>query len=754
MVAFCMIVGAAKPTTGEASMHLDRQPCRQITALLPAAVVMVGCAWFIASPTLAQAPPASQLTLTGPICPDQKSAIVTNASAGSNLVLLINNAAHGQGAAGPGEVSLDFAPPARLAPGDTVQVEERAGNGVARSNTVIVGCTDVLTYHNDPQRTGWNQNETTLTTANVTQASFGLVAQVVLDDQIDAQPLVVTQQNIEGFGTRSVVYVVTASNTVYALDAWSGKELKKTKLGQPVPSPLKCDNNGPNVGITGTPVIDKQSQTLYVIAYSLEQAQPTYKLHALDLSSLKDKPGSPKVVSASQKLSDQTDFPFNATYQRQRPALLQANGNIYAGFGSFCDFEPGRSRGWVLGWHASSLATLNTSELTDKRADKTTADCTYPGNHPCFLSSIWMSGYGLAADPEGNIFFTTGNSAAGTYDKTLNIAESVVKMSGDLSVLDFFTPADERKLDANDTDYGSGGVLVLPDMPAEALPHLAVAAGKDGRLFILDRHALGDFHSPDVPKNVMIDHCLCGPSFFEGADGRTRVVSSGGHTLRTWIVDTSQSPQLQLDASAPIAKSDQPGGFFTSISSDGKLTNTAIIWAVGRPVEADNHVTLYAFHAAASNSALAPLWSDIAGNWPYTGGSADIVPTVANGMVYVASYRQLRVFGLKRPQPPQPPALVASLRVERVQARAEQTSGPTYWGTVQKIDGNRLLVELRTGQILQVDVTPAVKAGRARIATVGQPVEVSGVMNPNGIFEANFLWRAPGRSLWGEDRAQ
>ncbi|PWT77688.1 MAG: hypothetical protein C5B58_16420 [Acidobacteria bacterium] len=708
--------------------------------------------WYVASPGLTQGPAVSAPTIVGPICPDQSSVIVSNTSSGATLALRINNLEHSHSVAGPGDVSLGIAPPTHLAVGDIIQVSQRLGGSVAASNTILVGCTDILTYHNDPQRTGWNQSENTLTAANVTLNSFGLVAEIELDDQVDAQPLVVTGQTIQGFGTRNVVYVVTESNSVYGLDAWSGEKLVSTNLGQPVQTPLGCDNNAKNVGITGTPVIDKQSQTLYVIAYTLEQGQPTYKLHALDLNNLKERPGSPRVVSASQKLNDQTDFPFNAMYQRHRAGLLLANGNIYAGFASFCDFEAKRSRGWVLGWNAGSLAALSTSALINKRADTAAVDCTYPGNHPCFLSSVWMSGYGLAADPEGNIFFTTGNTAPGTYDKMLNIGESAVKMSGNLTVLDLFTPANAKLLDINDTDYGSGGILVLPDMAGEALPHLAVAAGKDGRLFILNRDALGGFHSPDIPQNVSIDHCLCGPSFFEGADGRARVATSGGHTLRTWIVDTSQSPQLQLEASAPIAVSSQPGGFFTSISSNGKLPNTAIIWAVSRPVEADKHVTLYAFDAVASKKALTPLWSDVAGYWPHTGGSSNIVPSVANGMVYVASDRRLRIFGLKRPQ--LSALLVTTFEGVRAEAAAEPISGPSYWGTVQKIDGNRLLVELRTGRMLQVDVTPAVKAGRARTVTEGQPVRVTGSINANGVFEANFLWRAPGRSLWGEDRAQ
>jgi hypothetical protein len=697
--------------------------------------------------------------LVGPICPEQKSVQVSNSIGGATLVLKVNDTEYGHSAGQAGNVYLEVGPPARFAFGDSVQVAQRTADGNTLTNIVVVGCVDILTYHNDPQRTGWNDHENNLTTADVNLNSFGLVAQVgpeILDDQIDTQPLVVTEQDIEGFGVRNVVYVGTASNTVYAIDAWSGQKLLSTKLGDPVPKPLGCDNNAASVGITGTPTIDRGSQVLYVISYSLEAGQPTYKLHALELRNLKERPGSPVTIVASQKLNDQTNFPFNATHQRQRAALLHANGNIYAGFASFCDFKATQSRGWVLGWNAGTLAGLSSSELTNKRTDTATGDCWPGNNQPCFLASVWMSGYGLAADPAGNIFFATGNTGPGTYDGNLNIAESVVKMSSNLAVLDLFTPNNVKLLDAGDTDFGSGGVLVLPDLPSEPLPRLATAAGKDGRLFILNRDRLGGFQTPDVPKSVSIDSCLCGPAFFEGADGRARVVSSGGHTLRTWIVDTTHSPELTLEASAPIARSSQAGGFFTSISSNSRTSRSAIIWAVGRPVGADTHLTLYAFDAVAGNGTLNLLWSDIAGSWKSPGNSSNVVPTAANGMVYVASYRQLNIFGLKRPQPP---SAIAALQVKRLQATAiepsaEPVTGPSYWGTVLKINGSHLLLELRTGRVLDVDIGPALKAGQASIVIQGEPAKVAGAMNPNGSFDASFVWRAPGQALWGVDRAQ
>jgi hypothetical protein len=471
------------------------------------------------------------------------------------------------------------------------------------------------------------------------------------------------------------------------------------------------------------------------------------------LSSLDEKAGSPQVVSATQKLSDQSDFRFNATYQRQRAALLQANGNIYAGFAAFCDFKASYSRGWVLGWNGTTLAGLASGELTNRRTDASTADCWPDNNQPCFLSSVWMSGYGLAADRDGNIFFATGNTGPGTADHTLNVAESVVKVSNSLSVLDVFTPNNAKLLDVSDKDFGSGGVMVVPDLSSGPLPHMAVAAGKDGRLFILNRDNLGGFHTPDVPKNVQIDFCSCGPSYFEGADGQPRVATSGGNTLRTWTVNTSQSPALAVEGAGTINPTAQEGGFFTSISSNGKQPGTAVIWAVGRlaPSDPSKRLTLYAFDATAASNLLPLIWSSVAGNWNSSGNNYNGVPTVANGMVYVASYRRLSIFGQKRPQPP---PVVVSLKFDSFQITAEPASGSAYWGRVLKIDGSHLSLELRTGKVLDVDISPAAKAGTARIVTEGQSVKVSGAMNANGTLEADFLLRAEDQSLWGADRAQ
>jgi hypothetical protein len=507
------------------------------------------------------------------------------------------------------------------------------------------GQVSITTYHVDNNRTGWNSHETTLTPANVNNSSFGVLKKVTLDDQVDSQPLFVPGVNIttgSNQGTHDVVYVATESNTIYAIDAESGTILLKPNFGTPVSSPLGCNNNGPNVGINSTPVIDLTSNTLYVLIYTQDSTGPAYRIHALDLGSLTDKV-APQMVVASHTLLDGTTFDFNATYQRQRPGLLLANGNIYAGFGSFCDYAANLSRGWLLGWSTGSLTPLPANRLNDTQA-------TSPDSF--FLSSIWMSGYGPATDDSGNILFVTGNSdySGTTYDGVTNIQESVVKVSYDLTtILDLFTPKNQASLDQSDADFGSGGVLVLPDQPGST-PHLAVAAGKVGSLFLMNEDHLGGYSTQknNVLGAVNIGNCWCGQSYFvDPSDGIGRVVSSGGHIVEVWKVQTSPKPALvKVAASTSIVGAQNPG-FFTFVSSNGNAN--PIIWALSHPTNASgNPLFLYAFNPeSVTSGTMQQLLKVQAGAWPNTTGNSNLVPVVANGEVFVATNKQLQIFGIK-----------------------------------------------------------------------------------------------------------
>jgi hypothetical protein len=729
------------------------------TGLISADQVL--CAPSAKSPPVKPVSSLKPPTLVGPICPGQGAAIVGGSTINATLVLLKNTAVSGYGGAGPGDVALNIAAPAVFAQNDKVRVAEYIGNIVALSNTVIVGCHDVITYHNDNGRTGWNAQENTLTPANVTMSTFGLIATANLDDdndQVDAQPLIVTNQAIEGMGVHSVAYLATENNSVYAIDSFTGTKLKKVTLGTPVPRPLSCENNGPAVGIDSTPTIDRKTGTLYVIAYVMKGTTPVHELHALDLATLNDK-HPPTTIAATNTLVNGTAYQFDSSVQRQRPALLQVNGNVYAGFGSYCDFKASASRGWVLGWQQSTLALLGKTELLNKSTATSNFDCYFhapwPNNHPCYLSSVWMSGFGLASDAQGNLFFTTGNTGEGFYNSTANIAESMVKLSADLStVVDFFTPANVNALDAGDTDFGSGGTLVLPDQTGP-MPHLAVAAGKDGNLYIVNRDTgkMGEFRNPNVPASVPISgDCHCGPSYFKGADGVGRIVSSGGTEIIQWKVNTANTPALGLEAQVPVT-SGQDGAAFTSISSNGTTAKTAIIWTVGRPVSnANTHVTLQAFDATPAGGVLKSLWSNNAGTWPNTGGNANIVPTVANGMVYVASYKQLQIFGLIRPTQFGKRMTQMAFDPEVTPQSFTPETGPLHWGTIRAVDGSRITLALRTGRTLIVDVSRIMPQATSDFGAIGRHLAVGGTVGSDGVLAATGIWRVKNPAFFGPDR--
>ncbi len=502
----------------------------------------------------------------------------------------------------------------------------------------------VTTYHYDNYRTGWNANETTLTPTNVNSTDFGLLHTVTLDDQVDAQPLYMPGVNITAGqyqGVHNVIYVATEGDSVFAIDAQSGTIVLSVNLGTPIFMPLGCNNNGPNVGITSTPVIDPTSNTLYVMVYTQASGAPEYELHALDLGSLTDKV-TPELVSASHSLTNGDLFEFNATYQRQRPALLLANGNIYAGFGSFCDSAANLSRGWLLGWETGTLTPLAANDLFDSLASS-------PNDF--FLSSIWMSGYGPSTDDSGNVLVVTGNSdhSGSTYNGVTNIQESVIKISSDLStVMDLFTPDDWPSLDKNDTDFGAGGVMVLPDQPGSD-PHLAVAAGKDGNMYFMNEDNLGGYSG--TKNNVLgtynIGGCWCGPSYYvDPSDSIARVVSSGGSNIQVYQVLTSPSPSLNQVSQSTTVPSSAGSGFFTSVSSDGN--SNAIIWALSRPsARGTGNVHLYAFNPD-SGSTLHPILNESAGSWQYPTGNSNLVPVVISGQVFVASYKELDIFGLTK----------------------------------------------------------------------------------------------------------
>jgi hypothetical protein len=591
----------------------------------------------------------------------------------------------------------------------------------------------VTTYHNDNYRTGWNQNETVLTANKVASTNFKLTGAVKLDGQVDSQPLVVANQQVGSFSARDVVYVATENNTVYAIDGASGAILAQRNLGTAVPIdalPGGCNNNAPQIGIDSTPVIDAGAGIMYVIADTYSNSNAKYKLHALSLQTLKDV--KPVVgVAATGKLSNNKNYRFNANVSRLRAALLLSKGNIYAGFASYCDVSADQSRGWVLGWSASTLAPLASNELANKLNAST---------DNFFLTSIWMSGYGLAGDASGNVYFVTGNSdySGDSYNAVENIAESAASMSSDLSTMNgVFTPSDWSNLDNDDADFGSGGLMLLP--PQSGQPRLAVAAGKDGNLYFLKANAMNEIAS------YGIGGCWCGPSYFMGADGRGRVVTSGGNGLGIWTVKGTTSPTLGSTIWANVGVDDgQDPGFFTSISSNGTRSASVVIWGVSRPTDSGpSKIALYGF-----NNDAQLLFVGTAGSWPNTGGNANIVPTVANGHVYVASYETLAIFGLSTAAPAALPAVIGK-PYQQPLAQGEHE----IYGKIKRVDGADITVALRDGRPLSIDASPAIRAGNYAKPKVGLSLIARGIYTPSGTMRATYIFHAKNNpAIWQPDR--
>jgi hypothetical protein len=608
----------------------------------------------------------------------------------------------------------------------------------------IARAQSVPTYHNDTLRTGWNNAETTLTVANVGGGHFGLLATTTLDSQVDAQPLVVPNQSVSGDTARTVVYVVTGGDTLYAIDGVTGAILKSRNFGTPVPRsalPGGCTNNGPTIGITSTPAIDTATGTMYLITDTYENKAAVFRVHAVSLSTLQDTI-TPVVVTASAKLTNGTTYSFNPTGSRQRAALLLSGTTLYAGFSSYCDQDANTTRGWLLGWTIPTLAPLAHNELQDA------VPTTQSG---FFLNAIWMSGYGPStASPNNTVYVVTSNSDKNTYGSA-DRDESVLKISPDLSsTQSFYTDPNRATLDANDEDLGSGGAMLPPAQPG-LNPKLLFAAGKAGTMYMFDRSSGAGL---GLLGSYAIGGCWCGPSFFTGSDGVGRVVTSGGSNVIIWTLNThaNAAASLTKQFSTAITSGEDPG-FFTSISSNGTAAGTAVIWAVGRPTAAPGTMPLYAINPATGKI----IYTATAGNWVSGNSDADTVPTVANGHVYIATYQELAIFGLNSPtisSADMPFAALAKAQLAQplpgFQLQADQHA---IWGTIQKVTPTEMVLATRSGTLVRVKLTAAWDAGNVAEPVIGQAAVAIGKFAPDGALVASNVEHAKQQpSLWPRDQ--
>ena len=473
---------------------------------------------------------------------------------------------------------------------------------------------DVLTQHNDNSRTGVNLRETALTPANVNKTQFGMMFKRTVDDQLYTQPLVVTGVSVGG-GTRDLVYVTTVNNSVYAFDANDSEAslpVWHVNFGTPAnvsSTDFGClDING-QMGIIGTPVIDKARGVLYVVALTRAGALTgplsgfTQRLHALDLATGADLPESPVTIHAEA---------FNPLMENQRPALMLANGMVYVGYASHCDKEP--YHGFLMAYDKTTLqqtGVLNTSPTGTE-------------------ASIWQSGQGPAADEEGNVYVVTGN---GSWDGVTNFSESFMKLSPQLKLVDWFTPTNHLALDKRDQDLDSSGATLIPGT------HLVVGGGKEGVLYTLDTRNLGhlgDEHAIEHFKATASHlHSLV---YWQSA--------KSGSLLYVWGQrDKAKVYKFEGDklAETPWIMRDVPNqghpGAMLSLSANGN--KDGILWAAIHATGDSWHESRPGIlHAYDADDIRHELWNslevparDDCGEY-----SKMAPPTIANGRVYLASF--------------------------------------------------------------------------------------------------------------------
>jgi hypothetical protein len=344
----------------------------------------------------------------------------------------------------------------------------------------------VLTAQYDNARSGAILTETRLTPANVNAGRFGKLFSLKVDGDVYAQPLFVPRVQIPGKGVHNVIFVATEHDSVFAFDAeaqsdplWHVNFLDTAKGVTAVPArDVGCPFIAPEVGITPTPVIDRQTRTLYVLARTKESqgassaGRYVQKLHALAITTGAEKFGGPVEVKASVKgrgAGGPGEVTFDPLRELPRAALLLVKGQVYLTWGSSCDVKP--YHGWVMAYDARTLAQTAVFNTSPEARE----------------SGIWQSDTGPAADEDGNIYVATGNGRFTIAEGGRDYGDSLLKLgvrSGSFSVLDYFTPFNEKALNSDDADVGSGGPMLLPAMAGENR-RLVLVGGKDGSLYVL-----------------------------------------------------------------------------------------------------------------------------------------------------------------------------------------------------------------------------------------------------------------------------
>jgi hypothetical protein len=535
-------------------------------------------------------------------------------------------------------------------------ITARSVTDTTKTGTASIGVTNlasVSTFHNDLARDGANQQEYALTTANVNTTTFGKLFSCTVDGAIYTQPLWVAHLTING-ATHNVVFVATEHDGLYGFDAdtntspcvplWHanlidsnhGAVSGETTVPTGASNFIVGHGTGdirPEVGVTGTPVIDPVAGILYVVSVSVQSDLSTFhqRLHAIDVQTGNEKTGSPIEIAATALGNGGTASTFTAQEELQRPGLALVNGTVYIAWASYEDTQP--YYGWLIGY------TYTGSALTQAAVFNVAPDTGQGG--------IWMSGAAPAADSTGNLYFLTGNAVFDANSLSTpndDYGDSMLKLSGSLAVLDYFTPSNYVQNNTSDIDFGAGGDPVLVDLPAgstSSITHLAIGGGKDGNLYVVNRDAMGgEGDSNAVEEFTPVVQSGSGHIFSSGAFWNGMYYVAGvNETLDAYTLDTTDST-FNLATSANMLD-----GVFGFPGSTPSVSSTAaangIVWALNTnqyctgQAHTCGPAILEAFDA--SNVAN-ELWSSAVVSADAAGFAVKFaVPTIANGKVYVGT---------------------------------------------------------------------------------------------------------------------
>ncbi|HLY68961.1 MAG TPA: discoidin domain-containing protein, partial [Puia sp.] len=543
--------------------------------------------------------------------------------------------------------------------------------------------TDVLTQHNDLARTGWNNQETVLTTGNVNTNSFGFLFARPVDDQVFAQPLVVSNVSIPSVGNRNVVYVCTVNNSIYAFDADNGNITSPYWQNNYTPSgyrpaartdmhPGLCggyynDFSG-NIGIVGTPVIDKASNTMYFLTKvvttaagvvdnhtwnsSVTNEEYTYTttgfhqyLHAIDIGTGAEKTNSPvEIIDSLPGTGDGNingKIGFDPRRQLNRPGLVLSRGIVYLCFSAHCDWDP--NHGWILGYDASNLQLKIGYISTPNDA----------------RGGIWMSGAAPAVDASGNLFVATGNSEVDENSFTdlpgitVNRGESVVKLTPNaadstanaLTISGFFTPSGYQVYDDADLDFGIQ-TLLIPGT------NMLMTGVKGKSIYVLDQTHLGGYNAGvdsaiqifPVSSNAQLHSSF---AYYGGTAGQYVYQFSENTLLQSFRVNANT---LGNPVSGSVSGPTGASGAYMSVSSNGANDTTAILWITHaiNGCNANQSLCTGVLRAVRADDVTTELWNSTIKPADNLGNFSKMnCPTIANGKVYVNTFsNQLMVYGL------------------------------------------------------------------------------------------------------------